>query len=94
MLQGVRELGALCVCAHGLLAGVGLEQGRELDREQEQIGAGGLIGRLCQFGETGREEGLIIIGIHAQQIRAEERWKASCTLVQTDIIQLPRCVQK
>lgn len=41
MLQGVRELGALCVCAHGLLAGVGLEQGMELDREQEQIGAGG-----------------------------------------------------
>lgn len=71
-----------CVCAHGLLAGgrtgVGLEQGRELDREQEQIDAGGLIGQLCQFGETGRDGGLIIIGIHAQQIIAEERWKASC----------------
>lgn len=40
MLQGVRGLGALCVCAHGLLAGgrtgVGLEQGRELDREQSR----------------------------------------------------------
>ena len=76
--------------ADGRWAGAGQGAGQGT----EQIGAGGLIRQLCQFGETGREEGLIIIGIHAQQIIAKERWKASCTLVQTDIIQLPPCVQK
>lgn len=76
--------------ASGRWAGVGhgAGQGTGADRRRR------LIGQLCQLGETGREEGLIIIGIHAQQIIAEERWKASCTLVQTDIIQLPPCVQK
>ena len=63
MLQGVRESGALRVCAHGLLAGgrtgAGLKGSRagSWTGNREQISAGGLIGQLVRLERRGGSGG-------------------------------------